>query len=285
MRAGPGLTAATRVAAVIGDPIAHSLSPAIHNAAFAAAGLDWVYVALAVRAGRGGDAVAAVRTLGLGGLSVTTPHKAAAAAAVDRLTPTAAALGAVNCVTPDGGALLGDNTDGDGFLDALAADPGWRPAGRAAVVLGAGGAARAVTRALGAAGAASVGVVARSADAAASCAALAGTAGAVVGPGAVGDAELVVDATGSGMARGPAPFGLEASAFRPGQVVVDLVYVPAVTPLIVAAGAGGAIARNGLGMLLHQAARQWSAWTGRPAPLEAMEAALRPAPTGASPSR
>src|SRR5215210_6037707 len=98
----------TRLAGVIGSPIAHSLSPALHNAGYEALGLDWVYLAFEVPAGGGAGAVGAVRALGLGGLNVTMPHKADAAHAVDRLTPAAAALGAVNTVVPDAGGLLGD---------------------------------------------------------------------------------------------------------------------------------------------------------------------------------
>lgn len=264
----------TRVAGVIGDPVEHSLSPALHNAAFAAAGLDWVYVAFPVAAGRGAEAVRAASTLHLAGLSVTAPHKTEAAGAVDRLTLAAEALGAVNTVIPTPGGLVGDSTDGAGMLDALAADPGFDPGGRRCVVLGTGGAARAATLALARAGAVSVVVVGRDPAAAAACAALAGAAGRTGPVSAVGDAHLVVDATGAGM-RAAAPFGLGgAGAFAAGQVVLDLVYAPPVTPLLAAAAAAGATVSNGLGMLLHQAARQWSAWTGEPAPLDAMAAAV-----------
>ncbi|MGH9078364.1 MAG: shikimate dehydrogenase family protein, partial [Acidimicrobiales bacterium] len=121
---------------MIGDPVGQSLSPLLHNTAFAAAGLDWVYVAFPVAAGRGADAVAAVRALGLAGLSVTMPHKEAVAGAVDRLSEVAARLGAVNTVIRDGDAVVGDNTDGAGLLDSLRAAHGWAPAGRRCVVLG-----------------------------------------------------------------------------------------------------------------------------------------------------
>lgn len=269
------LTARTTVAGVIGDPVAHSLSPALHNAAFEAAGLDWLYVAFPVPAGLGADAVRAVRALRLGGLSVTAPHKLAAASAVDRLTGTAATLGAVNTVIPEDGELIGDSTDGPGLLDALAADPGWSPAGERCVVLGAGGAARAVTLALAGAGAAEVTVVARRDGPAGACAALAGTAGRVGDVTAVATAGLVVDATGAGATGGAGlPDGLGPGLLHPEQVVVDLVYSPEVTPLLAAARLAGATGRNGLRMLLHQAARQWSAWTGRPAPVAAMAAAV-----------
>ncbi|MPY95115.1 MAG: hypothetical protein GEV08_19285, partial [Acidimicrobiia bacterium] len=108
---------ATRVAAVIGDPVRHSLSPVLHNAAFAALGLHWVYVAFEVPEGRAAEAVGAVRSLGIEGLSVTMPHKAAVALAVDRCSLVAQRLEAVNCVRRQGADLVGENTDGDGFLD------------------------------------------------------------------------------------------------------------------------------------------------------------------------
>jgi shikimate dehydrogenase len=263
------------VAGVIGDPVHHSLSPVLHNAAYRAMGLDWVYVALPVPAGRAAAAIDAMRTLGLVGLSVTMPHKAAVAAAVDRLAPTARRLGVVNTVTRVGDALVGDSTDGAGFVDALRSDLSWSPAGRRCVVLGTGGAARAVVLALAEAGAAEVRVVGRRPDAVIACV---GVGGPSAGVGAVSDArgaDLVVNATPVGMAGHPAslPFDLPTSSFGRGQVVVDLVYVPAVTPLMAAARHAGAIAANGLGMLVHQAARQIAAWTGEEAPRQAMTAA------------
>ena len=127
------------MAAVIGDPVDHSLSPPIHNAAFRALDLDWIYVAFPVAAGDGALAVAAMRALSLQGLSVTMPHKADVAAAVDRVSVTAERLGAVNTVAWRSGALVGENTDGDGFLDALRLDEGFEPEGRRCLVVGAGG--------------------------------------------------------------------------------------------------------------------------------------------------
>src|SRR3989442_3993450 len=148
------MSATTHVAAVIGNPVRHSLSPVIHNAAFAALGLDWTFLAFEVEAGGGARAVEAMRALGIRGLSVTMPHKDDVAAAVDRLSPAAAALGAVNTVTWGPRLdIVGENTDGAGVLDALRLDDGFDPAGRRCLVVGAGGAARAVVRALGEAGA------------------------------------------------------------------------------------------------------------------------------------
>ena len=151
-RGGPGpgppvITGATRVAGVIGDPVRHSLSPRLHNAAYRALGLDWVYVAFEVPDGGAVAALDAARVLDLIGLSVTMPHKTAIAAACDELTPDAAALHSVNTVTRlAGGRTLGDSTDGTGFLRSLA-DAGVDAAGRPVLLLGAGGAARARWRA------------------------------------------------------------------------------------------------------------------------------------------
>jgi shikimate dehydrogenase len=270
------LSGATRVAGIIGDPVAHSLSPAIHNAAFAACGLDWVYVAFPVPRGQGAAAVAAVAHLGLAGLNVTMPHKADAAAACDQLTPDASVLGSVNTVinTPQG--LLGDSTDGPGFLASLV-EEGVEVAGKRVLLLGAGGAARAVVLALGRAGAEVV-VAARRPEPGTAAALLAPGARAVplpVAPEEVSAAAVVVNATPLGMAGEDPP--LDARRLDPSQVVVDLVYHPAETPLLAAARARGARAVGGLGMLVHQAALSFTAWTGHEAPLPVMKAAAEAA--------
>lgn len=267
----------TRVAAVIGDPVAHSLSPTIHNAAFVATGLDWVFVALPVAAGATDVALAGARALGVAGLSVTTPHKDAAAAAVDRCDGDAAKLGAVNCVVREGSRLVGHNTDGAGFVDSLRHDEGLDPAGHRALVLGAGGAARAVVLALASAGAAEVVVVNRTGSRAEAAAALAGGAGRVGTAADIATAELVVNATSVGMGADPGSgvSPLDPGRLGAGQVVVDLVYEPAVTPLLAAAERRGARAVGGVGMLVHQAAHAFSRWTGHEPPLAAMAAAAR----------
>lgn len=267
------ITAATRVAGVIGDPVTHSLSPAIYNAAFDASDLDWVYVAFPVPAGAGAEAVRAVRTFGLGGLSVTMPHKVDAATACDELSDDARALGSVNTIVPRvSGGLRGESTDGDGFLRALA-EEGFAPDGRRCLVLGAGGAARAIVLALGRAGA-TVTVAARRADTARAAATLAAGSQVIdfqAVDTAVADAELIVNATPLGMQRELPPFA--PSRLHADQLILDAVYFPSETPLITAARACGARATNGLAMLVHQAALQFEHWTGEPAPLEAMRAA------------
>jgi shikimate dehydrogenase len=266
------------VAGVIGHPIRHSLSPAIHNAAYRALGLDWVFCAFEVPPGGAAEAVAGARALGLSGLSVTMPHKADVIPALDRLTAVAQDLAAVNTVVRQGDALVGDNTDGAGFLDALRVDEGFDPAGRRCLVVGAGGAARAVVLALATAGAAEVVVVNRTEANADAAVALAPGVARTGQAAEAGSADLVVNATPLGMA-GDRTLPFAAEALGPGQLVVDLVYHPAVTPLVEAARARGAAAANGLGMLIHQAAHAIRLWTGEDPPTEVMSAAALSAVT------
>lgn len=266
-------TGATRVAGVIGDPVRHSLSPVIHNAAFAETELDWVYVAFEVCEGDAPTAIAGARALGIDGLSVTMPHKGAVIEALDRLSPTATTLGAVNCIVREGTELVGHSTDGPGLVDALAYDEGFSAEGKQCVVIGAGGAARAVVLALADAGANEVVVINRTQANAELAAALAGKAGRVGTEADARDAELIINATPLGMVGGADRPAVDASLFHSNQLVVDLVYAPPLTPTIQAARAAGAHAVGGLGMLVHQAAHAFTLWTGHEAPLPAMSAA------------
>jgi shikimate dehydrogenase len=252
------------VAAVIGHPVEHSLSPALHNAAFAAAGLDWTYVAFDVAPGAAAAALEAMRTLGLGGLSVTMPHKEDIAAAVDDLAPAAAALRSVNTVVRGAdGRLVGHSTDGDGFVAWLAAS-GVTVGGATVAVLGAGAAARSVVDALGRAGAADIVVINRTPARAVDAAELA-PAGRVGAFTEVATAQVVVNATSVGM--GTAELPLDPALLQPHQVVADLVYHPLETPLLRSAAAAGCQVVDGLGMLVHQAVLQQVLWTGvRPDP-------------------
>ena len=268
------ISARTRLAVVIGDPVRHSLSPALHNAAYREMGIDWVYVALEVPAGSAGAALAGLAALGIAGCSVTMPHKTAAAEACAVLTPAAAALRSVNTVTVVDGHLEGDSTDGPGFLAALA-EAGVVPSGLRVLLCGAGGAARAVADALGRAGA-DVVVTARRTDAAAETAALAG--GSTVPwtdrDSAVSECAVVVNATPIGMG-GDGATVVAPGALLPGQIVADLVYHPLDTALLRAARERGAQSVDGLGMLVHQAALQIRRWTGSEAPIAAMRTAAR----------
>lgn len=264
-------TAATTIVGVIGDPVGHSLSPLLHNTAFAVLGLDWVSVGFQVPAGAVAEALAGMRALQIAGLSVTMPHKADAAELVDERTAVAEQLHAVNCVQRSGDRLVGDNTDGAGFLAGLRRGAALDPGNCRAMVIGAGGAARAVILALAEAGATEVVVVARTRVRAEAAAALAGDRGRVGSSGDAPGMDLVVDATPAGMGgfAAGAPF-VDAALLGPGQVAVDLVYDPPITAWLATAAAHGATVVGGLGMLVHQAEAQLAAWTGAVPPVEAM---------------
>ncbi len=261
----------TRVTGLIGDPVAHTRSPAILNAAFTEAALNWVYLAFPVPKGKGADAVKAMRHLHLAGLTVTMPHKADAAWACDELTPDATTLGVANVLTLlDDGRVRGSSTDGDGFVRSVR-DEGVDPAGKRALVLGAGGAARAIVLALGNVGA-DVTVAARRLDAAESAAGMVRGAQSVpIDDADVGAFDLLINATPVGM-QGEPPV-IDVNRLNPSQLVVDTIYHPMETPLLAAVRARGVPCANGLGMLVHQAALAFEQWTGTDAPLDVMRAA------------
>jgi shikimate dehydrogenase len=245
----------------------------LYNAAFSLLGLDWVMVAFPVPAGSAKEAVAALVPLGIAGLSVTMPHKAAVAELVDERSPIAQRLGAVNSVVVRDGRLVGTNTDGQGFVEALVRGTGFEPAGKRCVVIGAGGAGRAVVLALAEAGASEIVVVARRPDAAAAAASLADARGRVGSARDAPEADLVVNATPVGMvghASGNHTPVVPAEVLGHGQVVVDIVYEPAETEWMAGAVRRGAVVLGGLGMLVHQAAQQLAGWTGLEVPVEAM---------------
>lgn len=255
-----------RLAALIGTPVEHSLSPAIHQAAFDAAGVGWDYAAFDVAAGRAADAIVAMRVLGLAGMSVTMPHKHDVADAVDRLDPAAEALRSVNTVSWDGDDLVGSSTDGAGFVASLA-EAGVEVSGARIAVLGAGGAARSVIDALGRAGASSIVVINRTSERAKSAAALAPMA-AVGRVDDISRADIVVNASSVGMgidyaSATAADLPCVVELLDPSQVVADLVYHPLQTAWLVEAAQVGARTIDGLGMLIHQAALQQQTWLGR----------------------
>jgi shikimate dehydrogenase len=264
----------TRIAGVMGWPVTHSLSPAIHNAAYEALDLDWVYVALPVPPGEVPTAVRGLAAMGFEGANVTMPHKDAAADAADRLTNDAARLRAVNTIQVLADGTLGANTDAPGFGRFLERDAGFAAAGRAVLLFGAGGAARACALALARAGAAKLVVALREpARVAALAASLEGfplEIEAVAFDDAAGAAaDLIVNATPLG-SHGEA---LPLPAIDTGTLAVDLLYHPAITPLQATVRGAGGVAFGGLGLLLHQAALAFELWTGQPAPMEAMSAA------------
>lgn len=267
--------------ALLAHPAGHSVSPAMQQAALDALGLRARYEALDVPPQALAATVAALRAAPWWGANVSVPHKEAVVAMLDELRPNARRLGAVNTVVRDGDRLLGDNTDLIGFGRALD-DVGPFGAGTSAVVLGAGGAARAVVAALRDRGA-TVAVANRSPPRAEALVAALGSGGARVlaadeVEAAVRSADLLVQTTTVGMAGGPPGSPLPEGVLPRAGAVVDLVYRPAWTPLLRAAAAAGLVVRNGLPMLVWQGAAAFEAWTGRSAPVDAMgraaEAAL-----------
>lgn len=262
----PETTAATRLVVLLGHPVAHSRSPQLHSAAFAAANVDAVYVTADVAPADLPAAVAGVRSLGALGANVTVPHKVAVMQLVDLLTEEATAIGACNTLYWHEGALVGDNTDAVGLQTSLLADVA-PLADAEALIFGAGGAARAAAVALGRLGA-SVRVRARRPEAASTVQRLAIENGART-PG--GDPpRLVVNATPLGLDGEALPDDLMALA--PGQVALDLLY-GIDTPFLRAAREAGAATLDGTGMLLGQAAAAFRRWTDQPPPFGAYLAA------------
>lgn len=263
--------------ALLAHPAGHSVSPAMQAAALAHAGIAARYEALDVAPAELGAAVAALRSAPWLGANVSVPHKAAVVPWLDSLSPTARRLGAVNTIVRRGDRLHGDNTDLTGFgrsVDELLDAAGERSSGRTVVVLGAGGAARAVVAALVDRDFA-VGVYNRTAARARALVADLAAASVLVLEeselaSAVASAHLVVQTTSVGMTGGPAGSPLPPGVGPRAGAVIDLVYRPPVTPLLRAAAAAGLAVRNGLPMLVYQGAASFEAWTGQAAPLDVM---------------
>lgn len=268
------VTGQTHVVGVIGWPAAHSLSPVIHNAAFAALELDWVYLALPVPPGSLPAALAGLAAMGFSGANVTMPHKTEAARLIRALSEDARVLEAVNTVVIGSGGPSGHNTDAPGFARFLERDAGFDPHGRTALVYGAGGAARACALALARGGLDHLTVAVRDPSRAARLRATLAGFPTGVEPVAFDDAvrvpaDLVLNATPIGTSEHPLPL----PPLGPEILVVDLRYRPAVTPLLESARAAAAPAFGGLGLLLHQAALSFQLWTGQDPPMAVMSAA------------
>jgi shikimate dehydrogenase len=258
--------------AVLGHPVGHSRSPAMHNAALAELGLsgEWRYEAIDLAPDELEPRVRAMPGEGFVGANVTVPHKGAALALADTLSETAREIGAANTLSFEAGEIRADNTDANGLLDALPESPG----GKRALVLGAGGAARAIVWALVREGA-KVDVWNRTALRAEHlCGELGGTPALSPEQAAY---ELIVNASTAGMG-GENPFAdlpLDPGGFGAGQTVADLVYGERPSRLLAAAGTVGAETVDGIEVLVRQGALSLKIWTGRDAPLDAMRAAAR----------
>ena len=264
----------TRSVGVLGWPVEHSLSPAIHNAAFVALGLDWVYVPFPVAPPDLPAALQGLGALGFAGANVTMPHKTRTAELMDDLSEDARLLRAVNTIVVGADGLTGHNSDALGFERFLRDDAGFDASGRSGLLFGAGGGARACALAASRSGLASLSVAvreARRADRLRASLEGSNTAVRVVSFDDVSgvEADLIVNATPLGV-HGEA---LPLPAMRPGVVGVDLLYRPGVTPFQAAVRAAGGAAFGGLGLLLQQAAISFEQWTGHSPPLPVMSAA------------
>ncbi|HEY8615338.1 shikimate dehydrogenase [Phenylobacterium sp.] len=262
------ITGRTVVAGVAGNPVAHSLSPLIHNAWLAKAGVDGVYVAFSPPADGFRRFAEGLRGGAVRGLNVTVPFKEDAFALADRLSPRAKAAGAVNLLVFEAdGTIAGDNTDGEGLLGALARQAGFDPTSGPAVILGAGGAARGAATTLAAAGSPEVRIVNRTL---ARAEAIAGLADGVAFPldkvaAALDGAAVVINATTAGLS-GQAALDVPLGRAPDHAVVMDMVYKPLVTPFLQQARDRGLRTVDGLEMLIRQAAPSFEAFFGRPPP-------------------
>jgi len=269
-------SAGRTAAAVIGDPVLHSLSPTIYNAAFEHDQVNWSYSAVNITGEQVSDVLEEMRQFEVGGLSVTMPHKEMVANLVDETTRHAERLGAVNCVSKNGSTLVGHNTDGEGFIKAIEAETKEGAEGKSYLVIGAGGAAKAVALALGEAGAAEVIVSSRNASKSRKAASLAGKVGRSGSLSEAKRVDVIINATPIGMrgAGNENQLPLPVEAMHKGQIIVDLIYHPLETEFLKNASRIGARTMNGIGMLIHQAALQYTLWTNKEAPLDVMQDAV-----------
>lgn len=278
------ITGKTNIVGLIGYPVSHSVSPQMHNAAFAKLELDWCYIPLPVATAPAaliGEAVIGLRALGLRGANVTVPHKQAVMPHLDTLTQAAQAIGAVNTIRVEpNGTFLGDNTDARGFIMDLTSHNVLLE-GKRALVLGAGGSARAVVYGLAQAGCTALTILNRTVEKARALAdvmqplfpdCVIHVDALPTGiPEHTAQADLIVNCTSLGMSPHVAatPWDIDVP-FHAGQTVYDLIYNPSLTQLLVKAAADGARTIGGLGMLVWQGAISFELWTGQTAPVDVM---------------
>lgn len=298
----------TRVVGIIGDPIDHSRSPQMHNAAFNHLKLNMVYVPFHVKPESVGKAIKGMKALGIIGLNVTVPHKIEVMKYLDEISPDASAIGAVNTIYIKDNRLIGDNTDGHGFVKSLADDEGITVAGKDVVILGSGGSARAIGCFLVKKGGVKRLIfcnrtASRAKKIAKEMAILIQPQNMVVAGGGIPDevwttylsqpdrvkrldvgrgidsraeiihADIIINTTSVGM-RQDDPLLIDPAWIREGQIVCDVIYSPLQTLLLQEAAKRGARVINGLGMLIHQGALSFEMWTGCPAPVDVMRKAV-----------
>ncbi len=271
----------TTICGIIGDPVEHTMSPAMHNAAFAETGLDWVYAAFHVKPDELKAAIEGMRALGIAGFNVTIPHKIHVIPLIDRLDPPAEKIGAVNTVVNRGGILTGYNTDASGFLRAMA-ERGIDPAGKNVVIIGAGGAARAVSFVLSESRA-NITIMNRASGMERAVTLAEAVAKSTGGnPGALElseanlkqvlkKADILVNTTSVGMSPDCEQSPVPGEYLRPGLAVYDIVYNPVRTKLIREAEAVGAGTISGIDMLVWQGILAFELWTGVKPPAETMK--------------
>ncbi len=274
----------TKVYGLLGDPVAHSLSPLMHNHAFEKTNIDAVYVPFRVSPSSLSEAVAGLRGLNIAGVNVTIPHKEAILPFLDKVDPEARLIGAVNTVVNAGGKLVGYNTDASGFLRSACQDLNFMPAGKSVLLLGSGGACRAATVALAAAGIDSLVIANRSLARAEKLisdlkAHFPQVNFEVFGysdpqyPTAVARADLIVNTTSVGLKGDKLNF-LPLENIKGSALIYDMIYFATVTPLLRAAQAAGVSAADGLGMLAAQGEDAFFLWTGVRLPAGYMKALL-----------
>jgi shikimate dehydrogenase len=275
-------SAGTKLCGIIGDPIEHTMSPAMQNAAFKKLGLDYLYLPFRVKSEDVGKAIDGMRVLNIRGLNVTIPHKVSVIPLLDKLDPLANAIGAVNTIVNDDGVLTGYNTDATGFIQTMV-EGGIDPKGKNVVVLGAGGASRAVSFVLAERGASLV-ILNRQLEldwAQELASWISNTFGKQVEALELNDTNLatvmnktdiLVNATSVGMSPKVYETPLSINLLKRGLVVFDIVYNPAKTRLLREAEMAGAETLSGLNMLVWQGALAFEVWTGLKAPVEVMRA-------------
>lgn len=272
-----------KVVGIIGYPLGHSVSPAMHNAAFRELGLDYEYIPFEVEPADLGEALHGLRALHIAGFNVTIPHKEVIVPLLDEVTKLARVIGAVNTVENQDGTLVGYNTDAPGFIESLREDAGFDPEGKRAVILGAGGAGRAVATILAEVGAKEIVIADVIEEKARELAEYLGSAmettckAAHLGDLDLAGVDLLVNATPVGMHPkvndSPLPAGVKIKNKK--LLVYDLVYNPADTKLLKTAKAAGCKICSGLGMLVRQGALAFTIFTGEEAPVETMWEAAR----------